>query len=38
MQYVTDLTESLSKDKKNGKFKQKKDESKQVVMYRFFNY
>lgn len=33
-QYANDLTESLSKDKKNGKSKQK-DESKQVVMYRF---
>lgn len=33
-QYANDLTESLSKDKKNGKSKSK-DESKQVVMYRF---
>lgn len=33
-QYAKDLTESLSKDQKNGKSKPK-DESKQVVMYRF---
>lgn len=33
-QYAKDLTESLSKDQKNGKSKSK-DESKQVVMYRF---